>query len=149
MKPSKMYKALRIRVSTHLQRGKQFHRLNFQEHHQTYQKPMLVQPLILLLSISIAKVSTKIILEMTTRKKLIHQRSHIHTKGKLTMPPAPLMKNTTMRMEEEKMRLFRKCTEMIPSLSQIKKSKSRSIFVKKSTSEYIIVFIFNYNNHLK
>ncbi len=141
MKPSKMYKALRIRVSTHLQKGKLFHRLNFQEHHQPYQKPMLVQ--LRILSISIAKVSTKIILEMTTRKKLIHQRSHIHTKGKLTMPPAPLMKNTTMRMEEEKMRLFRKCTVTIPSLSQIKKSKSISIVVPKSTSEYIIVFIFN------
>jgi len=142
-----MYRALRIRVSIHLQRGNWFLRLNFQEHHQPYQKPILVQ--LPILSISIAKVSTKIMLEMTTGKKLIHQRSHIHTKGKLTMPPAPLMKNTTMRMEEEKMRLFRKCTEMIPSLSQIKKSKSRSIFVKKSISEYIIVFIFNYNDHLK
>lgn len=128
-----MYRALRIRVSIHLQRGNWFLRLNFQEHHQPNQKAMLVQLLILI--ISIAKVSTKIMLEMTTGKNLIHQRSHIHTKGKLTMPPAPLMKNTTMRMEEEKMRLFRKCTEMIPSLSQIKKSKIRSIVVPKSTSE--------------
>ncbi len=142
-----MYRALRIRVSIHLQRSNWFLRLNFQEHHQPNQKAMLVQ--LLILSISIAKVSTKIMLEMTTGKKLIHQRSHIHTKGKLTMPPVPLTKTTTMKMEEDKMRLSRRCTVMIPSLSQIKKSKSRSIVVKKSTSEYIIVFIFNYNNHLK
>ena len=128
-----MLKAHTIRARRHLLRGKWFHRLNFLEHHPLNLKSLLAQ--LLILSTNRGKVPTKIML-VTTRKKLIQQRRLICLKDKLTMLPAPLMRTTTTRMEEDKMRLSQRCIVTIPSLnSQIKRSRSRSIVVRKSTSE--------------
>ena len=140
-KPSKMHKANWIRALRHLQRGKWSHRLNFQEQHPSNQKLQLAQ--LLILSINIVKVLMEIML--APKRKLIHQGRHINTIGKLTMPRAPLTKTTTMRMEEEKMILSRRCIVTTPSLnSQIKKSTSRNIVVRKSTSELIIIEVIRY-----
>ena len=131
-----MDKAQRIILSRHLPRSQWYHHLNFQEQHLRNQKPLL--PQLLILNTNIRKVPTSImqVSKRVKRRKLIHQRRHICTKGMSSMPLALLMTNTIMRMQEEKIRLFLRFIVMIPSTnSQIKKSKSSIIIVRKSTSE--------------
>ena len=132
----KMDKAQRIILSRHLPRSQWYHHLNFQEQHLRNQKPLL--PQLLILNTNIRKVPTSImqVSKRVKRRKLIHQRRHICTKGMSSTPLALLMTNTIMRMQEEKIRLFLRFIVMIPSTnSQIKKSKSSIIIVRKSTSE--------------
>ena len=136
MKPSKMDKAQRIILSRHLPRSQWYHHLNFQEQNLRNQKPLL--PQLLILNTNIRKVPTSImqVSNRVKRRKLIHQRRHTCTKGMSSMPLALLMTNTIMRVQEEKIRLFLRFIVMIPSTnSQIKKSKSSIIIVRKSTSE--------------